>query len=188
MFKTMCCRKFRSEISLAVSGPLKMMPQYPGMCFAVVEVSLNWIIWECQWLSPILPLLCVTGSHKTKKCREIQQLLLCQPWLHYCVSTWKISYTSIRLVQGLENTLQPCCFPSCLGRGTAVCLEWAFRQRRKILALYFASEITGFAINDCSKAGKKRCFDLLKLLMELYTLFRDVCRNGPWLFHVFLKK
>lgn len=28
--------------------------------------------------------------------------------------------------------------------------------RKKILALYFASEITGFAINECSKAGKKK--------------------------------
>lgn len=132
-----------------------MMPQCPGMCDDVVEVSLNWIIWECQWLPPILSLLGFTESHKTQKCREIQRPLLCQPQLHYCVWTWKISYTSIRPFQGLEYTPHSRCFPSCWGRGTVVCSEWAFKQRKKNLALYFASEITGFAINECSKPGKK---------------------------------
>lgn len=32
------------------------------------------------------------------------------------------------------------------------------REKKPKLALYFSSEITGFAINECSKAGKKKMF------------------------------
>lgn len=160
------------------------------MCDVVVEISLNWIIWGCQWLSPILPLFCVPESRKKQKCREIQRPLLCQPGLHYCVSTWKISYTSIRPFQGSGNTPHPCCFPSCLGRGTAVCLQWAFRQRKKIpnCLFIFLVKLQGLQSMNVQKLERKRCFDLLKLLMELHTLLRGVCRNGTWLFCVFLKK
>lgn len=136
-----------------------MMPQCPGMCDDAVEVSLNWIIWECQWLSPILSLVVSLTATRNRNVERFSDLSCASLGCIIVFGPEKSATHQLGLFKVWKTLSTPCCFPSYWGRATAVCLEGAFRQReKKHLALYLASEITGFAINECSKAGKKKMF------------------------------